>query len=106
MMSAYKKRTHTCGQLRKSDIGSTVTLTGWVDVRRDLGGVVFIDLRDRYGKTQVVFAPQHEQKAHEIAQSLRSEFVISVTGTVEHRPVGTENPELPTGEIDVAGIDL
>ena len=106
MMTAYKKRTHTCGQLRKSDIGSTVTLTGWVDVRRDLGGVVFIDLRDRYGKTQVVFAPQHEQKAHEIAQSLRSEFVISVTGTVEHRPVGTENPELPTGEIDVAGIDL
>ena len=106
MIATYKKRTHTCGQLRTSDIGKTVTLTGWVDVRRDLGGVVFIDLRDRYGKTQVVFAPQHDQKAYEVAQSLRSEFVISVTGSVERRPAGTENPELPTGEIDVAGVEL
>ena len=106
MISSYKKRTHTCGQLRSTDIGSTVTLTGWVDVRRDLGGVVFIDLRDRYGKTQVVFAPQHDRTAHEIAQSLRSEYVISMTGKVEHRPEGTVNAELPTGEIDVAGFEL
>jgi aspartyl-tRNA synthetase len=92
--------------LRKSDIGATVTLTGWVDVRRDLGGVIFIDLRDRYGKTQVVFAPQHSQVAHELAQSLRSEFVISVTGTVENRPEGTANPDIATGDIDVAGTEL
>lgn len=105
-MATYKKRTHTCGDLRKQDIGAIVTLTGWVDVRRDLGGVVFIDLRDRYGKTQVVFAPQHNQQAYEVAQALRSEYVISVTGKVEKRPEGTENPDLPTGEIDVAGVEL
>ena len=96
----------TCGALRKSDIGKTVTLNGWVDVRRDLGGVIFIDLRDRYGVTQVVFAPQHNSAAHELAQSLRSEFVISVTGKVELRPDGTANPEIATGEIDVAGTEL
>ncbi|MGA3243532.1 MAG: aspartate--tRNA ligase [Bacteroidota bacterium] len=105
-VSTYKKRTHTCGALRKSDIGKTVTLTGWVDVRRDLGGVVFIDLRDRYGITQVVFAPQHDQQAHELSQNLRSEFVISVTGKVELRPEGTANPEIATGDIDVAGAEL
>lgn len=105
-MATYKKRTHTCGDLRKQDIGAIVTLTGWVGVRRDLGGVVFIDLRDRYGKTQVVFAPQHNQQAYEVAQALRSEYVISVTGKVEKRPEGTENPDLPTGEIDVAGMEL
>lgn len=105
-MSTYKKRTHTCGELRKEDIGKTVTLTGWVDVRRDLGGVVFIDLRDRYGKTQVVFAPQHNQQAYETAQGLRSEYVISVTGKVENRPEGTVNPDIATGEIDVAGGEL
>ena len=105
-MSTYKKRTHTCGELRKEDIGKTVTLTGWIDVRRDLGGVVFIDLRDRYGKTQVVFAPQHNQQAYDVAQALRSEYVISVTWTVERRPADTENPNLPTGEIDVVGKEL
>jgi aspartyl-tRNA synthetase len=77
-----------------------------VDVRRDLGGVVFIDLRDRYGKTQVVFAPQHDTTAYEKAQSLRSEYVISVTGKVERRPAGTENPELPTGAIDITVTEL
>jgi aspartyl-tRNA synthetase len=105
-VSTYKKRTHTCGALRRGDIGTTVTLTGWVDVRRDLGGVVFIDLRDRYGKTQIVFAPQHNQQAYEVAQGLRSEYVISVTGSVELRPEGTANPELATGEIDVVGVEL
>jgi len=105
-LATYKKRTHTCGDLRIQDIGAIVTLTGWVDVRRDLGGVVFIDLRDRYGKTQVVFAPQHNQQAYEVAQALRSEYVISVKGKVEKRPEGTENPDLPTGEIDVAGMEL
>src|SRR5689334_6023178 len=96
----YKKRTHTCGELRASGVGQSVTLTGWVDTRRDLGGVVFIDLRDRYGKTQVVFNPQTDKAVHELAGELRSEFVISVTGKVEARPAGTENASLPTGQID------
>jgi aspartyl-tRNA synthetase len=105
-LTSYNKRTHTCGQLRAGDIGETVTLTGWVDVRRDLGGVIFVDLRDRYGKTQVVFAPQHHERTYDAAKALRSEFVISVTGKVERRPAGTENPELPTGEVDVVVHEL
>lgn len=100
-MSSFKKRTHTCGELRSSDIGKTITLTGWVDTRRDLGGVIFIDLRDRYGITQVVFNPQTDADVHDKAGVLRNEFVISVTGKVERRPEGTTNPDLPTGEIDV-----
>lgn len=102
----YKKRTHTCGELRASHISQTVTLAGWVDRRRDLGGVIFVDLRDRYGKTQVVFAPQHSQAVHEMAKDLRSEYVISVTGKVERRPEGTENPNLVTGEVDVLVDEL
>jgi aspartyl-tRNA synthetase len=102
----YKKRTHTCGELRSSNIGQTVTLTGWVDTRRDLGGVIFIDLRDRYGKTQVVFNPQTNKQMHELAGTLRNEFVISVTGKVERRPSGTENSSLATGEIDVLAREL
>ena len=98
------KRTHTCGELRASDIGKTVTLNGWVHIRRNLGGVVFIDLRDRYGKTQVVFNPTTDSSLHELAGTLRSEYVISVTGTVQRRPEG--NPELATGEIDVAASAL
>ncbi len=102
----YNKRTHTCGELRSSHIGQTVTLTGWVDTRRDLGGVIFIDLRDRYGKTQVVFNPQHHEAIHTLAKELRTEFVISVSGTVERRPGGTDNAKLSTGEIDVLGHTL
>ena len=105
-MPLYKKRTHTCGELRGSDIGRTATLTGWVDTRRDLGGVIFIDLRDRYGKSQVVFNPQTNPDAHNLAKELRSEFVISVSGLVEKRPEGTVNPELATGEIDVLAGEL
>lgn len=97
----YKKRTHTCGELRTSHIGQTVTLNGWVATRRDLGGVIFIDLRDRYGITQVVFNPRHHAEAHKQAEGLRSEYVISVTGKVEKRPAGTDNPKIATGEIDV-----
>ncbi len=92
-VQAFAKRSHTCGELRPDFIGKNVTLNGWVDVRRDLGGVIFIDLRDRYGKTQVVFNPQQNGDAHQLAKELRSEFVISVTGTVEMRPEGTVNPE-------------
>ncbi len=102
----YKKRTHTCGELSAEQIGRTVTLTGWVDRRRDLGGVIFIDLRDRYGKTQVVFGPQHNQEVYQLAKDLRSEYVISVTGKVERRPEGTSNAELSTGEIDILTNEL
>jgi aspartyl-tRNA synthetase len=102
----YNKRTHTCGELRAGDIGKTVTLNGWVDVRRDLGGVIFIDLRDRYGKTQVVFNPQRNPDVHKTAERLRNEYVLSVTGKVEHRPAGTENPALATGEIDIMAEEL
>jgi aspartyl-tRNA synthetase len=100
-LSTYKKRTATCGELRNSYVGKTVTLTGWVDKRRDLGGLIFIDLRDRYGKTQLVFSPERHAGAHEIAKSLRSEFVVSVSGIVNIRPKETENPEIPTGEVEV-----
>ena len=94
-------RTHTCGQLRAEDIGKTVTLCGWVGRWRDHGGLIFIDLRDRYGMTQVVFNPDVNAEAHAAAQNLRNEFVIQVTGKVEHRPEGTVNPKLNTGEIDI-----
>ncbi len=95
------QRTHTCGQLRKADAGSEVTLSGWVDTRRDHGGVIFIDLRDRYGKTQVVFNPEHNAETHKEASDLRSEYVIAAKGKVEERPEGMANPDLDTGEIDV-----
>lgn len=97
----FNKRTHTCGELRESNIGNKVVLNGWVANRRDLGGVIFIELRDRYGITQVVFEPSYNSEAHEQAKKLRSEFVISVEGKVRKRPEGTENVELPTGKIDV-----
>jgi aspartyl-tRNA synthetase len=97
----FKLRTHTCGELRKDDIGETVALNGWVDNRRDLGGVIFIDLRDRYGITQVVFEPTYHKDAHELGKKLRSEFVISIEGKVRKRPEGTENKDLETGMVDV-----
>jgi aspartyl-tRNA synthetase len=100
-LATFKKRTVTCGELRKSDVGKTVTLTGWVDKRRDLGGLIFIDLRDRYGKTQIVFSPERHAGAHEDAKALRSEYVISATGIVNIRPKETENAEIVTGEVEV-----
>ena len=100
-MITFKKRNVTCGELRKSHVGKTVTLTGWVDKRRDLGGLIFIDLRDRYGKTQIVFSPERHTGAHEDAKALRSEYVISVTGLVNIRPKETENLEIATGEVEV-----
>ncbi|MGD1006462.1 MAG: aspartate--tRNA ligase [Ignavibacteriaceae bacterium] len=97
----FKIRTHTCGELRENNIRENVVLNGWVDTRRDLGGLIFIDLRDRYGITQVVFEPGFDKEAHENAAVLRNEFVISIEGKVRKRPEGTENTALNTGQIDV-----
>jgi len=99
-------RTHNCNSLRKSDIGKTVTLAGWVHVSRDHGGVIFIDLRDREGLTQVVFRPEENAEVARQSHSLRSEDVIQVTGKVAPRIVGTENPKLATGDIEVVAADL
>ena len=99
-------RTHTCGELRSENIGQRVTLCGWVDTYRDHSGVLFVDLRDRYGKTQVVFAPEGGGDVLRRAKSLRPEFVVSVTGKVATRPEGTINPKLATGQIEVRADEL
>lgn len=99
-------RTHTCGELRTEHIGKEVTLCGWVDSYRDHGGGMFLDLRDRYGKTQIVVGPESGAEIQELARTLRSEFVVSVTGTVAPRPEGTVNAKLPTGEIEVRPSQL
>lgn len=95
------KRTHTCGELTVEQIGRTVTLNGWVDTRRDHGGLVFIDLRDRYGVTQIVFDPEVDRQVLAAAQDLRNEYVIGVEGTVAARLPGKENPKLATGAIEL-----
>ena len=94
-------KSHNCGELNTNHAGQKVTLAGWVHRRRDHGGKVFIDLRDREGIVQVVFSPQVSKEAYEVAASLRSEYVIQVTGEVASRPKGTENPKLATGHIEV-----
>ena len=100
------KRTHYCGELRLSDAGKASRLTGWVLRRRDHGGVIFVDLRDRTGITQVVFDPQIDSETHELAHQIRNEFVLSVNGTVRERGEGAVNPNLPTGEIELASDAL
>ena len=99
-------RTHRCGELRATDAGSQVELCGWVHTRRDHGGVTFIDLRDTSGLVQVVFNPEVSQQAHDVAQELRGEFCIKVTGEVRNRREGTVNPNLATGEIEVAAAEV
>lgn len=91
----------TCGTLRREDAGAQVTLRGWVNRRRDMGGLIFIDLRDRFGLTQVVFNPEIAAAAHDAASHVRNEYVLEVRGTVRLRPEGTENPKLATGEVEV-----
>ena len=87
------QRTHTCGSLNPRLVDQEVTLTGWVHTRRDHGGLIFIDLRDRWGITQLVFNPQTHAAVHKQAESLRPEFVVRVSGKVQKRPEGTENPK-------------
>ena len=95
-------RTMDCGDLRENSIGSQVTLAGWVSRRRDHGGVIFVDLRDRSGIVQVVFNPETSPPAYEIADQLRSEWVVQIKGTVRVRPPGSENPAMATGMVEVA----
>ncbi len=99
------RRTHTCGELRAPDVGARVTLQGWVNRRRDLGGLVFLDLRDRYGLTQVVVEPG-AAAAFEVAEGMRNEFVVEVTGVVRARPDAQRNPRLATGEVELVASAL
>ena len=94
-------KNHSCGELGKEHVGTEVTLAGWVDRRRDHGGLIFIDLRDREGIVQVVFNPERAKQCQEVASEMRSEYVIRVSGEVALRPPGTENPKLPTGDVEV-----
>jgi aspartyl-tRNA synthetase len=100
------ERSHRCGELRASDAGATVTLMGWVNGRRDHGGLIFLDLRDRTGITQVVFDQSVSAEAHAKAETARPEYVVAVTGTVRLRGAGLTNPKMPTGEIEVVGREL
>ncbi len=102
----FNRRTHTNGELRFKDAGKTVTLNGWVNSRRDLGGLIFITLRDRYGITQIVFEPEGESALYEAAKKLRNEFVVSVEGVVRTRPEDMVNPAMETGEIEVIAEKL
>jgi aspartyl-tRNA synthetase len=95
------RRTHTCNEVRAEHIGQTVTLMGWVHRRRDLGGLIFLDLRDRYGITQCVLSPTDTPEAFAKAERIRSEFVLAIEGKVERRPENTQNKNLATGEVDV-----
>ena len=99
-------RTHTCGELNASNVGQQVTLAGWVNRRRDHGGLVFLDIRDRYGITQVISDPGYAPGVHRIASELRSEYVVQISGKVVPRLAGTENPNLSTGAIEIAADDI
>ncbi len=94
-------RTHSCGALKKEHVGTEVSLAGWVNRRRDHGGLIFIDLRDRYGIVQTVFNPEISKSCLQAAEEMRNEYVVRVTGEVARRPAGTENLKIPTGEIEV-----
>lgn len=99
-------RTHTCGELKANNASQTVTLCGWVATRRDHGKLIFIDMRDRYGITQVTFIPKEAGESYKLAQDIRSEYVIKVTGIVNKRPANNINPNIPTGEIEILAKDI
>ncbi|HEY6563662.1 MAG TPA: aspartate--tRNA ligase [Pirellulaceae bacterium] len=99
-------RTHTCGELSLEQRGTTVSLCGWVDTCRDQGGIVFVDLRDRYGKTQIVFDPESGEAVRKLARGLKGEDVIQVIGAVSPRPEGTVNPRLATGAVEIRAREL
>ena len=105
-MSTILERSHFAGQIESELIGREVTLCGWVHRRRDHGGVIFIDLRDRGGIAQIVFEPTHNQKIHSLAESLRSEFVIGVRGLVRARPAGMQNSKMASGQVELLVDDL
>ncbi len=100
------KRTHRCGELRSSDAGTTITLMGWVNRRRDHGNLIFIDLRDRSGITQIVFDKERSPEMHERVEAVRNEYVLAVTGKVELRTEGTRNPKMETGDVEVIAGEL
>ncbi|MCG6908412.1 MAG: aspartate--tRNA ligase [Desulfobacteraceae bacterium] len=100
------RRTHHCNQLTAADVGREVVLMGWAQRRRDHGGVIFVDLRDREGITQVVFNPEIDPQVHANAHGIRNEFVLGVRGRVDPRPVGMTNPNLKTGEVEVTVVEL
>src|SRR6516162_454443 len=100
------RRTHTCGELREGDVGKTVVVNGWVNTSRDQNLFVFVDLRDRYGLTQVVFEPERGKELFGQARELRSEWVIAVKGAVAHRLPGKENPKLATGTVEVKAEEM
>ena len=99
-------KTHSCGQLRLEDVGQTVTLAGWVNRRRDMGGVIFIDLRDRLGKCQVVIDAGRTADGFKLAEQVRGEYVLQIKGTVSPRPAGQENLNLPTGDTEVLAEEV
>ncbi len=100
------KRSCYCGEVSEADVGNVITLMGWVQRRRDHGGLIFIDLRDREGLVQLVFNPEDNHDLHAMAHELRSEYVLAVEGKVRVRPEGTVNPELKTGSVEVVVEEL
>jgi len=101
-----QRRAASCGELRKADVGQAVLIRGWVNATRDHGGLIFVDVRDRFGVTQAVFDPRSGEEEARVAASLRSEDVVAIGGVVRARPAGTENAKLPTGDIEIAATDL
>src|SRR5512147_1344276 len=99
-------KSHTCGELTLANVGQRVTLAGWVNRRRDHGGLIFIDLRDRFGVSQVTIDIDKAPEAHAIATQARSEYVVQVQGTVAARPEGLRNPNLSTGDIEVLADEV
>ena len=105
-VNQHSMHTHTCGELRAENIGEVVTLTGWVWRRRDFGGLVFVDLRDREGLTQVLFDPDVASEAFKTAEGIRPEWPVCITGTVQHRSEGQTNESLATGEVEILASEI